>query len=64
MTVRIYALNCGAIEFERRSFFPDVPRGEAMRVPVPAFLVVHPKGKVLFDTGIHAASGRARGQGG
>ena len=54
MTVRIYALNCGALEFERRSFFPDAPRGAAMRVPVPAFLVVHPKGKVLFDTGIHA----------
>jgi len=54
MTVRIYALNCGALEFDRRSFFPEAARGEAMRVPVPAFLVVHPKGKVLFDTGIHA----------
>jgi glyoxylase-like metal-dependent hydrolase (beta-lactamase superfamily II) len=53
MTVRIYALNCGTLEFERYSFFPDAPRGEAMLVPVPAFLVVHPKGKVLFDTGIH-----------
>ena len=53
MTVRIYSLNCGTLEFDRRSFFPDAPR-EAMRVPVAAFLVVHPKGKVLFDTGIHA----------
>jgi N-acyl homoserine lactone hydrolase len=54
MTVRIYALNCGALEFDRHSFFPEAPRGTPMRVPVPAFLVVHPKGKVLFDTGIHA----------
>ncbi len=54
MTVRIYALNCGALEFDRHSFFPDVPRGTPMHVPVPAFLVVHPKGKVLFDTGFHA----------
>lgn len=53
MTIRLYALNCGALEFERRSFFPDAPKGEAMRVPVPAFLVAHPKGRVLFDTGIH-----------
>ena len=53
MTLRIYALRCGAIEFDRRSFFPDAPR-QAMRVPVPAFLITHPKGKVLFDTGIHA----------
>lgn len=54
MTVRLYALNCGALELERCSFFPDAESGVAMRVPVPAFLVVHPKGKVLFDTGIHA----------
>ena len=54
MTVKVYALNCGTLEFERRSFFPDSERGVAMRVPVPAFLITHPKGKVLFDTGIHA----------
>jgi len=54
MTVRLYALNCGTLEFDRRSFFPDAPRGVAMRVPVPAFLITHPKGKVLFDTGLHA----------
>lgn len=54
VTIRLYALNCGTLEFDRRSFFPDSARGIAMRVPVLAFLVVHPKGKVLFDTGMHA----------
>ena len=54
MTAKLYALNCGALEFDRRSFFPDSAKGVAMRVPVPAFLIVHAKGKVLFDTGIHA----------
>jgi glyoxylase-like metal-dependent hydrolase (beta-lactamase superfamily II) len=54
VTVRLYALNCGTLEFERHAFFPDAAKGVAMRVPVPAFLVVHPKGKLLFDTGIHA----------
>jgi N-acyl homoserine lactone hydrolase len=51
--VRIYALSCGAMEFDRRAFFPDEPSGARLRIPVPAFLIVHPKGRVLFDTGIH-----------
>jgi N-acyl homoserine lactone hydrolase len=50
----IYALACGELEFERRSFFPEAPSGTPMRIPVASFLVVHPQGKVLFDTGIHA----------
>jgi glyoxylase-like metal-dependent hydrolase (beta-lactamase superfamily II) len=54
VSAKVYALQCGALEFDRRSFFPDAARGETLRVPVPAFLVVHAKGKVLFDTGIHA----------
>jgi glyoxylase-like metal-dependent hydrolase (beta-lactamase superfamily II) len=54
VSAKVYALHCGALEFDRRSFFPDAARGERLRVPVPAFLVVHPEGKVLFDTGIHA----------
>jgi N-acyl homoserine lactone hydrolase len=53
MTVKLYALRCGELEFDRRSFFPDAPKATPMRVPVPAFLVVHPKGKLLFDTGVH-----------
>jgi glyoxylase-like metal-dependent hydrolase (beta-lactamase superfamily II) len=32
--------------------FLDGERGK-LRVPVPAFLVDHPKGRVLFDTGLH-----------
>ncbi len=51
--VRIYALSCGAMEFDRRAFFPDDPAGARLGIPVPAFLLVHPKGRVLFDTGIH-----------
>ncbi len=27
-----------------------------LRVPVPCFLIDHPKGKVLFDTGLHPAT--------
>lgn len=52
MTIKLFALRCGELEFDRRAFFPDGPKAP-MRVPVPAFLVIHPKGKLLFDTGIH-----------
>ena len=51
--VGIYALCCGYLEFERKLFFPESERGTAMTVPVPSYLIVHPKGKVLFDTGVH-----------
>lgn len=51
--LRIYALSCGSLEFDQRAFFPGDPAGARLRIPVPAFLVVHPKGRVLFDTGVH-----------
>jgi N-acyl homoserine lactone hydrolase len=51
--VGIYALCCGYLEFDRKLFFPESDRGIAMTIPVPSYLVVHPKGKVLFDTGLH-----------
>lgn len=51
--VGIYALCCGYLEFERKLFFPDSERGTVMTIPVPSYLIVHPKGKVLLDTGMH-----------
>jgi glyoxylase-like metal-dependent hydrolase (beta-lactamase superfamily II) len=30
----------------------------SLRVPVPSFLIDHPRGKVLFDTGLHPDAGR------
>ena len=34
----------------------DVEDGDTkLRIPVPAFLITHPRGNVLFDTGLHAA---------
>ncbi len=51
--MRVYALSCGWLEFERRLFFPDAAEGVPLRTPVSSWLVVHPRGKLLFDTGIH-----------
>ncbi len=48
----LHALCCGRLNFDRKVFFPDDQSGSRFRAPVPGFLVIHPKGKLLFDTGI------------
>jgi glyoxylase-like metal-dependent hydrolase (beta-lactamase superfamily II) len=57
-TMRLYALSCGTFEIRKRMFVADADAedGETrLRIPVPAFLIIHPRGNVLFDTGLHAA---------
>ena len=51
MTVRLYAFTCGYLTLPRGLML----KGESgfMTVPVPSYLVVHPKGRALFDTGLH-----------
>ena len=51
--LRVYALSCGSLEFEKNLFFPANASGERIVAPVSSYLIVHPKGKLLFDTGIH-----------
>jgi len=48
----LHALCCGRLRMDRSLFFPDEPAGTDMTVPVPSFLVIHPKGRLLFDTGV------------
>ncbi len=48
----LHALCCGRLRFDRSLFFPDEQPGTDTTVPVPSFLVVHPRGKLLFDTGV------------
>jgi glyoxylase-like metal-dependent hydrolase (beta-lactamase superfamily II) len=49
--VRLHAFTCGWLSAPLGLFL----QGEhgRVRVPVPAFLIEHPKGRVLFDTGLH-----------
>lgn len=51
--MRIYALACGWLEFERNLFFPGADEGVKLRTPVSSYLVVHPRGTLVFDTGFH-----------
>ena len=49
--LRLTPLDCGWLTGDRGLFL----RGETgpLRVPVPAYLIEHPKGTVLFDTAMH-----------
>ena len=51
MTVELYAFDCGQLSMPAGTFL----EGEEgiMTVPVPAFLIKHRKGNVLFDSGLH-----------
>jgi glyoxylase-like metal-dependent hydrolase (beta-lactamase superfamily II) len=50
--IRIYAMCCGRLEFDRSLFFPDDPPGRRLNVEVPSYLILHPRGVALFDTGV------------
>lgn len=55
MSIRLYALTCGWLTGPMDGFLAG-ERGR-LRVPIPCFLVDHPKGKVLFDSGMHPQAG-------
>jgi N-acyl homoserine lactone hydrolase len=49
--VKIYAMTCGWLTSEISMMLAGKPGN--IRFPVPAYLIDHPRGKVLFDTGLH-----------
>ena len=49
--MRVHALTCGWLTGPA-GLFLDGAKG-ALRVPVPSVLIQHPRGTVLFDTGLH-----------
>ena len=52
--MRVYALCGGYLDLDASSFFPDGAPRARWTVPVPCYLVAHPRGHLLFDTGVHA----------
>jgi hypothetical protein len=50
--INVYALCTGSIEMDRASMVSDLAPGQPWTVPVLSFLVDHPGGKLLFDTGV------------
>ncbi len=51
MTVELYAFDCGQLTMPTGTFLEN--EEGMMTVPVPAFLIKHAKGTVLFDSGLH-----------
>lgn len=51
MSVRLFAMTCGWLTGKFATF---IEGGEGMiRVPVPCYLIEHPDGLALFDSGLH-----------
>jgi len=51
VAVKIYAMTCGWLTSDLAMMLAGKPG--KIRFPVPAYLIDHPRGKVLFDTGLH-----------
>jgi len=49
--LRVYAFTCGWLTVPAALLLEGEPG--SLTVPVPAFLIEHPKGRALFDTGLH-----------
>lgn len=50
--VKLYCFDMGAIRLDKGFITAGKDMGTSMTVPVAAMLITHPKGNVLFDTGI------------
>jgi N-acyl homoserine lactone hydrolase len=50
-TLRLFAFNCGWFQC-RPGYFIEGDEGDYIRGPVPSYLIDHPKGRALFDTGM------------
>ncbi len=55
--IRLYALNCGHLEFRDKSFFSDTGEydGQSASIVAPCFVIRHPKGILVWDTGLSPA---------
>src|SRR5262249_9433020 len=51
MTIKLYAFTCGTVTGD---FGRLMEGGEGdITLPIPAYLIEHPKGRAVFDTGMH-----------
>jgi N-acyl homoserine lactone hydrolase len=52
LDIKLYGFSTGSVTLKKKAVIDD---GTGMiELPIPAFLIVHPLGNVLFDTGLHA----------
>jgi glyoxylase-like metal-dependent hydrolase (beta-lactamase superfamily II) len=51
--MKIYAMSCGRLKSRKSIFLPQSDKDIIIEMPIPVFLITHPEGNVLFDTGPH-----------
>lgn len=51
--MRMHVLSGGRLRMSKHIYLPDAAREETIDLPVACFLLRHPQGNVLFDTGCH-----------
>ena len=51
MTLRLFALTCGYLT-GNLDYLMEGGEGQ-VDLPIPSYLIEHPRGTVLFDTGMH-----------
>ena len=53
MSIKLYAMTCGWLT-GNLGYLMEGGEGE-VELPIPSYLIEHPKGTALFDTGMHPA---------
>jgi glyoxylase-like metal-dependent hydrolase (beta-lactamase superfamily II) len=54
--MKLHAMSCGRIRGRKHIFVPDAPKEEFLQSPIPVFVILHPRGNILFDTGPHPSA--------
>jgi glyoxylase-like metal-dependent hydrolase (beta-lactamase superfamily II) len=64
--IRLYALDCGRAKIKNMGFFSDTGEydGKSGSIVAPCFLVRHPKGWLLWDTGLSEKTASSMKEGG
>ncbi|MHA6688049.1 N-acyl homoserine lactonase family protein [Mesorhizobium sp. A556] len=50
--IKLYGFETGRVSLKKKAVIDDGVG--TIELPIPAFLIMHPRGNVLFDTGLHA----------
>lgn len=53
--MKMHVLSGGRLQMKQRVYQPDADREALIELPVSCYLLRHPQGNVLFDTGCHPA---------
>ena len=54
--MKMHCLSGGRLRMRKGVYVPDADRSEMIELPVSCFLLRHPQGNVLFDTGCHPSA--------